>query len=259
MGANTVHIALGGSAFGNVRELINRRPSEMVLSIDDCYSIGPLFNIAERSGIDAREAYIRQMFNKIRQPTAYEAYHPHIGLADLLNVPQDTLGFVVWCGSNADEQILLRAACANLGEIPITVADVGASDFFDRQRSAVGGCNRDTLVQTERRAILLSADEKEQLSAEWRNLISQHQLLRVFSNATIQSVGEDFFDQSLVDFCPEEFGPAAQLVGRVMGYSDLLIGDTFLNYRLRELIAQGMIDALDAETQLQHLQVRRAR
>jgi hypothetical protein len=45
----------------------------------------------------------------------------------------------------------------------------------------------------------------------------------------------------------------------VMGRSEIQMGDTFLDYRLRELIARNVIEALDVEKQLRFVQVRRVR
>lgn len=74
----------------------------------------------------------------------------------------------------------------------------------------------------------------------------------------VNGVDETFFDPMLIDLYPEEFGSAARLVGEVMGRSQIQIGDTFLDYRLRILIENGAVEARHADRQLRFVQIRRA-
>jgi hypothetical protein len=256
---STVHLALGGSAAGNVRELIKNRLSERLIRVDDIYSIGPLFNIHEERGLRARKDYLRKIFLTINEGSHFETFIPHIGLVGILRIPKDASRIVVWCGANADEQTILRAVCANLPETPLIIVDIDTSSPPACQRVAIGGCNLEELAKAEEKAVVLSADARERLAAEWRNLISEQHLLRIYSGGCVKGVSETFFDERLVDLCPEHFGSAARLVGSVMGRSEIQIGDTFLDYRLRALIAHGVIEALDVEKQLRFVQVRRAR
>jgi Protein of unknown function/Domain of unknown function (DUF1835) len=254
-----LHVTIAGSAAGNVRELIKGREFDQMLSVEDCFSVGPLLNITEANGLRARENYLRIMLEKIHHPSLFEEVGAHIGIVDLRRLTKDIRRIVVWCGANANEQILLRAVCANSPDIPLTVVDISTMNSRNKKRSAIGGSNLAELAVAEQNAVLLSVDARKRLSAEWEKLIRGHDLLRIFLDGQVKGVDETFFDPMLIDLCPEEFGSAARLVGEVMGQSQIQIGDTFLDYRLRVLIANGAVDARHADKQLRFMEVRHRR
>jgi hypothetical protein len=253
-----VHVTIAGSAAGNVRELIKEREFEQLLSVEDCFSIGPLFKIPEASGLLVRKNYLRKIFDKILQPTLYEEVCSHIGVADLRRLPVEAKQIIAWCGANADEQILLRAVCSFVADIPIKVIDISTMNSINKKRSAIGGSNLAELAQAEQSAVLLSGDVRKRLTAEWESIIGAQDLLRIHLDGQVKAVEETYFDMMLEDMCPRDFGSAARLVGKVMGQSQVQIGDTFLDYRLRELIDKGAIEARHEDKQLRCMKVRQA-
>jgi hypothetical protein len=258
-GMTTVHIALAGSAAGNIRELIKARPAARLAVVDECFSIGPLFNITAPAGLQERKNYIKNLFEKTLQAAVFEDIQPHLGICDIQRIPKQADRFVVWCGANADEQILLIAVAAIFPAIPLNIPDVHGVSVKQKRRSAVGGCTLDELLLAEQRMFLPSPADRKNLLEKWAALVNDKAVLRVFSDGHVIGVEETVFDQMLNNFCPEEFGSAARLVGTVMGHSQIQITDTFLDYRLRHLIAKGDIEAGDPHQPLRFLQVRRAR
>ncbi len=255
----TIHFTIAGSAAGSVREIIKDRQSASLQPVNECFSIGPLFNISQPSGLHARRNYLRRVFEKIHLLSLFDEIEPHIGLIDTCQIPQKVGRIVVWCGANADEQLLLRVICANLSDVPLDVVDVGGLNRQNSQRSAVGGSNLAELAEAEHKAVCLSEDARNRLSAEWQQITSNKYLLHIFVDGEMRGVEENFYDGEIQDRYPVEFGSAARLVGEVMGQSEFLVGDTFINYRLRELVGRGVIEADDAHKQLRFMKVRRAR
>jgi Protein of unknown function/Domain of unknown function (DUF1835) len=253
---SALHVTIAGSAAGNVRELIRGREFDQILSVEDCFSIGPLFNITEANGLRVRKNYLRNMFEKINHLSLFDEVSAHIGIVDLRRLPEDTRRIVVWCGANADEQILLRAACATLPDIPLTVVDISTMNSRNKKRSAIGGSNIAELALAEQNAVSLSDDARKRLSSEWDKLIQDEYLLHIFLVDEIIGVNESFFDPMLTGLCPEQFGSAARLIGEVMGQSQIQIGDTFLDYRLRMLIEAGAVEARHADKRLRFMEVR---
>jgi len=255
----TVHIALAGSAAGNIRELIKARPDAQLAVVDECFSLGPLFQITAPEGLRAREHYIRALFVTTRQAAVFEEIQPHLGLGDIQWLPGAAERFVVWCGANADEQILLMAVAAMFPATPLHIPDVHGISGEQNRRSAVGGCTVEELARAEQSLSFPSQADREDLARHWETLLGSQEFLRVFADGRVIGVDETFFDPLLESFCPEEFGAGARLVGTVMGHSQVQITDTFLDYRLRQLIAKGDIEATDPHQPLRFLQVRRAR
>lgn len=133
------------------------------------------------------------------------------------------------------------------------------SGFPSSPQRAVGACAVDELRVAERSARLLSVTERSVLAADWDRLLRTEHRLRIFDNGRIVGREEELFDSMLVAACPDEFAIAARVVGHVMGTSRYLIGDSFLDYRLRVLIAGGEIEADDAALRLRLMRVRRQR
>lgn len=256
--AMSVHVTVGGSAAGNVRELIKGREVDRLVVVEEWFSVGPLFGVSEPGGLEARRSYFRKIFEKIGWAEIFREFEPHLGTSDLYRIPAQTDHIVVWCGANAEEQILLRAVCAIWSEIPLTVVDVRNLGVDYEKRSAVGGCAIEELRRAESAAAILCPDAVERLAVEWRRFLSEEALLRLFVDGHVIAVDEAYFDSMLIELCPgNAFVSAARLVGAVMGRSPYLIGDAFLDYRLRELIAEGIIETRGGDHRLNLMQVRR--
>lgn len=102
---------------------------------------------------------------------------------------------------------------------------------------AVGACTLEELRQSELQAKALTVEERRRLGSEWDQLTENQGFLRIYQDGRIHHVDECFFDEMLINASIGQFRNAAHIVGQVLGESPHLIGDTFLNYRLRELIA----------------------
>jgi hypothetical protein len=152
---------------------------------------------------------------------------------------------------------MLRAACAGWQDRPLYVVEVEADSGGTVSHRAVGACTLDELRAAQQRARLLSDHARAALAADWELRLRSEHRLRIFENGQIVGCEEDLFDPLLLGACPREFASAARLVGQVMGESPHLIGDSFLDYRLRELIAHGAIEADDANARLAAMRVRR--
>lgn len=55
-------------------------------------------------------------------------------------------------------------------------------------------------------------------------------------------INQYYYDNDILEHTPDEFMRAARVVGTVMGMSDQVVGDTFIDYRLRKLIEAGKIE-----------------
>jgi hypothetical protein len=254
---NVVHYVSGGAAVGNLRALCKGRPVDCVVELGDPLAIGPLRDFGLPSGILERKRYLRRLFERIAETQLYESLAARIGLPELLAAMPDAARGIVWCGPNADEQLMLRAVCGLVGSLPLYLVDVGAGPSGAAPHRAVGACTLDELRDAEQAARLLSEAARAALAADWERLLRTEYRLRIFEHDQIVGCEEDLFDPLLLAACPREFASAARIVGRVMRETPHLIGDSFLDDRLRELIARGKIEADDATVRLASMRVRR--
>jgi hypothetical protein len=152
---------------------------------------------------------------------------------------------------------MLRAACAGWRYRPLYVVEVEADPGGAASHCAVGACTLDELRAAEQGVRLLSDAAQAALAADWERLLRTEQRLRIFENGRIVGCEEGLFDPLLLAACPREFSSAARIVGQVMGEGPDTIGDYYLDYRLRELIARGEIEADDGTARLAAMRVRR--
>ena len=254
---DVAHYVNGGAAGGSLRALCNGRPNECVVEVLDPLAIGPLRDIDLPDGLSARRRYLRRLFERIAETELFESLTARIGLPELGAARPDAARAIVWCGPNADEQITLRAACARWRSRPLYVVDVGADFGGTVPHRAVGACTLDELRVAGEGARQLSDAARTALAADWEQLLRTEHTLRVFENGRIVGCEEDLFDPLLLAACPREFASAARVVGQVMGESPQLVGDSFLDYRLRKLIARDEIEAHDAAVRLASMRIRR--
>ena len=254
---DVAHYVNGGAAGGSLRALCNGRPNECVVEVLDPLAIGPLLGIDFPDGLTARKRYLRRLFERIAETEHYESLAARIGLPELRAGKPDAACAIVWCGPNAGEQLMLRAACAGWRYRPLYVAEVAAGAGGAVSHPAVGACTLDELRAAEQGAWRLSDAAQAAFAADWERLLRTEHRLRIFENGRIVGCEEDLFDPLLLAACPREFASAARIVGQVMGESPHTIEDSYLDYRLRELIARGKIEADKAKVRLAAMLIRR--
>lgn len=257
MNGGIVHLTLGGAAFGSLSAAISGLKDHHVVALEECLSIGPLFDLDKPTGVEARRIWVRQLYEGIRAGLLFRELADDVGLPIIDQLRAKSSRFVVWCGPNADEQILLRAITAKLPEGLIRIIDVASLWSETFRPRAIAECSPDFLYRAFATAHTPSPVDLGSFAADWRSLLSQHGTLRFYIDGVIIQAPETYFDQALLMATPLKFGSAARVVGRVLRESPHLIGDAFIDYRLRQLLAVGAIEAIDADQELRSLQIRR--
>ncbi|MDR2992354.1 MAG: DUF3658 domain-containing protein, partial [Bacillus cereus] len=85
------------------------------------------------------------------------------------------------------------------------------------------------------------------LENEWNHLSDRTEFLRVWKENEVHSVHEEYFDQFILDCAKKvgadkEFLKAPRVIGEALGLVEQLVGDTFLEYRLKELIKREVFE-----------------
>jgi hypothetical protein len=100
-------------------------------------------------------------------------------------------------------------------------------------------------------------DERNALALEWVALTTQDHTLRLYLEGKLVSCDESFLDEALLLQCSSDFKRTIYVVGQVMGEAADYVSDAYLFYRLRALIARGVVEAENREAGIRELWVRR--
>ncbi len=255
--ARITHITMDGTAAECIEALIVGRPGERQTIVRDCLSYGPLREVDTTAGLAARVAWLDVMFEAANCEAWGEHIEGHLGLTDLAQAPEPDEIAMIWTGANAMEQTILRAACHAWPQAQLWISDVAPLGVGFEGRSAVAVCTQDNLRQAEAQARPLTGAEREGLAAEWRALTSDGHMLRLYQDGALKGYDESYFDEALLAQCEPTFKRTIHVVGHVMGYAAASIGDTFLFYRMRALIARGLVEAENAAAGIREMRVRR--
>lgn len=96
----------------------------------------------------------------------------------------------------------------------------------------------------------------ENLINDWEKWSQTKDVLRVLLNGEIVAVSEDYYDMSILEKTQKEYQNASRVVGDVMGKSEQCIGDTYLAFRVYQLIQQGKLNYKGALDFLSKFEIR---
>jgi len=238
----TVHVCNGGSGAHTLEEVLKDRTDHRMVIVNEGFGLGPLSDIDQPAGMATRAAWWNHLLKAAHRDQWGFDFADHVGLTDLAQAPDTDEIAVIWCGANANEQILLRAVCHAWPQTPLWISEVITAQPDDTFRKAVGACPESTLREMERLARPLMQQERDDLAADWLRLTTEDHLVRLYNNGEIRGCDETLYDEALLAQCTHAFKKAIIIAGHVMGANMGLVGDTFLFYRLRAMVEGGVLE-----------------
>ncbi|MBC6973342.1 DUF1835 domain-containing protein [Bacillus sp. Xin] len=251
-----VHIAFGDSPAGCIKYMLKQASltEDYVILFSDAFSIGPIHQLELEAGQVARQQWLSRNLN------SYDLYFEEEYLStfrqsmeELQSIPQD-IPITIWKANNTHEHVGLCFVLAHLQDRDnIHVINTSeARELFPEGYDirATGELSPEQLAiiyEKYENSALLSEEERKGFEQEWKLLSETTDLLRIWNENKVQSVQEDYFDSFIVE-CAEKlktarsFCKAPRLIGEVLGHIEQVIGDIFLEYRLRTLIQQGVFE-----------------
>lgn len=246
-----IHIVFGDSAAGILKYFLGENETEFsgnLICFREDFAVGPICEIDTKDGFEKRMEWFKVVFQKTGQIEWFEEYSR--GVRDSYERIGSILKgskIVVWHGENASDQVGLRYVCSLLDEndmyeievskaytvsrgehgyIPISLAEIAPED--------IGG-----IISQVRK---LESEKHSRLKAEWESLRESEENLRILSGEKIFEVNEEYYDDEILSSCTFNFKKAARVIGRTMGNSDQMIGDLYVDYRLRRLIEDKKVE-----------------
>lgn len=252
-----IHIAFDDSTAGCLKYMLSQeeRLVESVVAFSEFFSIGPIHKVHTNEGQLARQQWL------VNNLTAYDSYFeeeylPRFmeTLEELHSIPNET-PITIWKADNAHEHVGLCFVIAQLkNKKNIRVINTSeASRKLLKQEYDIRGTGE---LPPESLAVFqksfanlpyLTEEKRMNYEHEWDGLSNSIEFLRVWEDNEVHSVQEDYFDQFIIEGVKKvgadnEFIKAPIVIGEALGLVKQLVGGTFLEYRLKQLIKQEVFE-----------------
>jgi uncharacterized protein len=251
-----VHVAFGESAAGSLRFALRGLPGEKTVCLSDDLMIGPLSKADDPEGDSRRLQWILDRMDRSSDKEEIMGSLLKVSVA-WRNWPPRLIGFpvIVWAGDSAAEQTALRRLLAALPEETV-VSVVNATSLLSRVTDkhgyrniyrSTGEITPDKLRPLANKAEPLSPERREALIADWHRLVAENGVMRVLEDGELKTVPEDYYDGTIIRAARKlkavngRYIMAARLVGEVIGHMEQRVGDSFIEFRVRQLVECGIM------------------
>lgn len=234
---------------------------EKVISFWDIFSIGPVWQLHEESGKEARFEWMKKIItDKYDEFLDYKKGFEKT-INQINSIPEG-VHITIWTSDNAHEQTGLRFVVYLLKEKNVDISLINTTaeyeELFQVKKvkytplySGEISPEKLQIIYEQGRGKFFTDHDREDLEKEWLSLLGNQETLRIWRNGKIQSVPEDYYDKFIIKKAKrlhakqkkKDFMKSARLIGEVLGHLDQYVGDGFLEYRLRELIEKGVFES----------------
>lgn len=232
-----------------------------IISFDDILNIGPTCDIDTNEDIQIRINWLQKVFGT-NPNSPVEQDIKSIGAivrnADNIN------RIFIWAGHCASEIISTARLIYHLTKLdkPIFIAN------FNTSVKSIHGdiIYPKTLDQTaafqvkdifERFEVIDKSKLADYISL-WEKVKSENGELWICdNNGKINVEKTDYFDSYLLSHCNENFQKAARIIGETLVDTDFNVGDSYLNWRLKQLSLSGNIETKGKLNEIRDYQVRK--
>ncbi|MGW6193323.1 DUF1835 domain-containing protein [Bacillus cereus] len=260
---NVIHISFGDSSYRNLKSVFhksNQHQNEQIICINEDFSIGPIHKLELNEGMQERKQWLKEMLTKTG-PVSDKDYLDWIETILKKNsqiatdVPNDSK-IILWHGNNTSDEIGLRFVAFLLQNKNIQFEEVNVTEYSrhieykvrDLQNKEIPYVIRG-LGEMPPKLILDALQMKnnmshltiESLINDWEKWSQTKDVLRILLNGKLVAVSEDYYDASILENTSKEYQKVSRIVGEVMGESNQCIGDTYLAFRVYQLIQQGKL------------------
>lgn len=274
-----VHIVIGDSFAGSMKVALKSlgwSDTHKVIALRWNYSIGPLGNLDSTEGRKAREDWFRDhIAGAFEDFTEFEQEYGEL-LDKLAQIPGQAK-IVVWADDNACEQAGMRHAFHLLSgrSNSFVICDACAicEELFNRPNARIDYAHSGEIPPEKLKSALIRVDETVLISSkdirrwvrEWQAISEQAETLRIWRDGAVLGVPADYLDSYLLEKLDKLKPPAgdggflkaARLIGEAIGYCDQYIGDSYFEYRLRELIYNGTLEIKGVPAAMRFYSIRR--
>lgn len=278
-GCTHVHIVMGESFASSMKQALKGlgwAETHKLITMKENYAIGPIGRLDSPEGRKKRSDWFQ---NNITD--AFEAYsdfeEEYNDLLYKLNQIPEQADVIVWTSQSVREQIGMRHALHLLRNRRNTIRVYDAcaicEELHNRPDASIEYRRSGEIPPDKLREALMSMDNSSKLSAadivrlseEWLAISEQGGILRIWQNDEVLEVPADYFDPYLLETLDKlrppaganDFIKSARLIGEAIGNCEQDIGDSYFEYRLRELIYAGVLEIKGVPAAMRFYSIRR--
>ncbi|AJD89654.1 hypothetical protein JMA_03370 [Jeotgalibacillus malaysiensis] len=252
-----IHIIFGAAAAGSLKQGLKR---PVMISFWDIFSIGPVWKLHEEAGVEFRLEWMKKVTSGLYDD--YPDYQKRFrkSVEKVRGIPAGE-HVTIWTAENAHEQTGLRYVMYLLKDKDIDISVINTTSahqaLFDTPKVRytlrhTGEIIPEKLLEIYNRgpSVLLTDHDRERLEQEWLAQSESKERLRVWRNSDVREVPENDLDPFFIKYAKrlhqeegkQTFFPSARLIGEIIGHVDQHTGDAFLEYRLKQLIGEGVFE-----------------
>ncbi|MBF8983849.1 DUF1835 domain-containing protein [Lutibacter sp. B2] len=246
-----VHIVFGDSAAGTLKYFFENNQHECkgkIINFREDHATGPLYEIDTKKGFQKRIKWFEQMFKEVFIDDYFENIEKEFMYTYemIKNMGQD-LKIVIWYGENTADQVGLRYLSGllrnrELYEVNVSDSYVASYNGNRYKPRAFGECAPEEIDHLILKMKKIEKEKYNHLINDWEVLRTSKENLRILKNNEIIGVDESYYDHDIVSNCTFNFTKVARIIGKTMGKSNQLVGDTYIDYRVRKLIESGKVE-----------------
>jgi len=226
---------------------------EIVLIKDD-YSIGPIQNIFSSEGIEERKQWWQNILaGNLNQQAAKQEEDDNDTVNKILNTlkneesepvwiwvapnKQDVSGYY-WLTSQLND-FVGRVYIISLNNLPF-INDKGAI-FYPKNLFEIPPRE---FLKAKKLARQITTSEFEIDPDEWSKVCNENKIIRILDGAKkLVGKDDDFYDNSLLENITNDWQKANKVISQFFNKSSQTASDAYALWRLKELIATGIIEA----------------
>ncbi|WP_010651977.1 DUF1835 domain-containing protein [Oceanobacillus massiliensis] len=268
-----VHIVCGESQAGSLRVGLGRE--NRIIGFPDFFAVGPIWKLHQEGGRKCRYEWLRDHLNYPDDFIKEEYERRFSKTLTKIDAIPNHVPIIIWTAENADEQTGLRYLLYLLKEKANEVSFINTTtayqdlfntrefQYFYSHTSEVEPEKLNTIYQNKLQKPL-TAEERIRFEKEWITLSDTKGVVRIWKNDKIREVGEGHFDELIVASAQilhdkqskKDFIKAARIIAEVYSHIESNISDTFLEYRIRSLICNGIFEIKGIPKTMRHYSVK---
>jgi hypothetical protein len=264
-----VHLVSSSSAAGALKVGLDR--PRTVIDFLDLFSIGPLWKLDTKIGQDYRHEWLNENINLEQGDFELENNFSKT-LLELEDLPDD-VPLYIWTANNGNEQTGLRYLLFLLKSKENEVFVINTTELYKRwinsndeklYSSMLHPTDLKFLFEKSESISPLTREERIQLQREWEVLAQSKETLRLWENGKITSVPEDYFDglikETIADLQNQQgtkdFIRTGRVIGETIHQMEEMVGDCYLEYRIRHLIYNGVLELKGIPRSMRHYSIK---
>jgi hypothetical protein len=264
-----VHLVSSASTAGALKVGLER--PKTVISFQDYFSIGPVWKLDKKSGQAYRHEWMNDNINL--EQDEYELENNFTkALLEIEDIPEG-VPIYIWTANNGNEQTGLRYLLFLLNNKENEVFVINTTELYKRwinsndeklYSNLLHPTDLKFLFEKSESISPLTREERIQLQREWEVLGQSKETLRLWNNGKIISVPEDYFDglikETIADLQNQQgtkdFIRTGRVIGETIHQMEEMVGDCYLEYRIRHLIYNGVLELKGIPRSMRHYSIK---